>query len=80
MKSDAHPAVRLVTTAERVSLLQAWDAHMPVSQRLMGAIIESFPVETRMGSNIDGFKHAATSGFFEMLVNVKMHPLERLAT
>lgn len=77
MNSAAHPAVRLVTTFERVLLLQAWEAHMPVSQLSMGVISESFPELIKIGNSIDGFRHA-TLGSDNMFIKVVMHPIEKL--
>ena len=65
---------------EIVALLQALDAHTPVSQLSMGIINESFPVPSMTGSSLDGFRHAATFGLEEMLIKVVMHPIEKLAT
>ena len=78
--SAAQLSVRLLTTAERVLLLQAREAHTPVSQLSKGSTIESVPLPAlnRMGSSIDGFRHAMTSGLEDMLINFVVHPSENL--
>jgi hypothetical protein len=75
--SAAHPTVALVTIAAMVLFVQSAEGHMVSTHLLRGSVMDAF-VAVKIGSNEEGLRQAATSGFVAIWANEVVQSGDRL--